>query len=125
MKAKVGEKVTWKIMGADHTVSFDVPPYFPIIEFTDNGKVSLNDKLQKPAGGSPEIPPQEDEGPPGEGGGPILSIDGGTYDGTGFFSSGLFGGEPYAEYSLRFSEPGTYKYACLLHPPMVGTVEVT
>jgi plastocyanin len=116
-KTKVGEKVTWKIMGSDHSISFDVPRYFPIIRFAKNGHVSLNPKLDKPAGGSPKIPDQEGEG--------IQTVDGGTYDGSGFFSSGLFGAEPYAEYSLRFSKPGTYKYACLLHPPMVGTVTVT
>jgi hypothetical protein len=25
-------------------------------------------------------------------------------------------------YSLRFSKPGTYKFACLVHPLMVGTL---
>ena len=117
IQTEVGEPVTWKLMGSDHTISFDVPEYFPVIQFADNGKVALNPRLQPPAGGSPEIP----EGEEGE----ILSVDGGTYDGRGFFSSGLFGREPYAEYTLRFSRTGTYKYACLLHPPMVGTVEVT
>lgn len=117
IRTKVGEKVTWKIMGADHTISFDVPEYFPIMTFAKNGRVALNDKLQDPAGGSPKIVDAEE--------GEITSVDGGTYDGSGFFSSGLFGGEPYAEYSLRFSKPGTYKYACLLHPPMVGTVTVS
>ncbi len=113
---KAGEKVTWKIMGG-HSISFDVPEYFPIIRFAKDGKVSLNPKLKAPAGGSPKIPEQDGPG--------ILKVDGGTYDGSGFFSSSLFGGEPYAEYSLRFSKPGTYKYACLIHPPMVGTVSVT
>jgi plastocyanin len=118
LTAKVGEKVTWKLMGSDHTVSFDVPEYFPVIQFANDGTVSLNPKLEPPAGGSPKIP--EQEGPPG-----VLRVDGGTYDGTGFFSSGLFGAQPYAEYSLRFSKPGTYRFACLLHPPMVGVLEVT
>lgn len=113
----VGEEVTWKVMGWDHSVSFGVPEYFPIMRFADDGMVSLNPQLDKPIGGHPEIPEQEGEG--------IQKIDGGTYDGSGFYSSGLFSGEPYAEYTLRFSEPGTYRYACLLHPPMVGTVEVT
>lgn len=117
IRTDVGEPVTWKLMGADHSISFEVPEYFPIIEFAEDGTVSLNPRLQPPAGGSPEIPEQEGEG--------ILRVDGGTYDGEGFFSSGLFGAEPYAEYTLRFSQPGSYRYACLLHPPMVGTVEVT
>lgn len=117
IETEVGEEVTWKLMGADHTISFGVPEYFPVIRFAEDGKVSLNRKMGPPAGGSPPIPESDD--------GEILRVDGGTYDGNGFFSSGLFGGMPYAEYTLRFSEPGTYKYACLLHPPMVGTVEVT
>jgi plastocyanin len=117
IRTKVGDEVTWKVMGADHTISFDVPRYFPVMTFAKNGRVSLNPRLEKPAGGSPKIPEQEGMG--------VLKVDGGTYDGSGFYSSGLMGAEPYAEYSLRFAKPGTYKYACLLHPPMVGTVSVT
>ena len=30
----------------------------------------------------------------------------------------------YAQYTLRFSKPGTYKYACLVHPAMVGTITI-
>ena len=117
IRTEVGRKVTWKMMGWDHSISFDVPKYFPIVRWAKNGNVSLNPQLDKPAGGSPEIPePKEGE---------ILRVDGGTYDGSGFFSSSVFSAEPYAEYSLRFSKPGTYKYACLLHPPMVGTVVVS
>lgn len=115
---KVGEEVTWRMMGADHSVSFEVPEYFPIMEFAEDGNVRLNPKLEPPAGGSPAIPDEPDD----DG---VLRIDGGTYDGEGFFSSGLMSSQPYAEYTLRFSEPGTYRYACLLHPPMVGTVEVS
>ncbi len=117
IRTRVGERVTWKMMGADHTVTFGVPEYFPIIQFRENGNVRLNPRMVRPAGGHPEIPEQEGEG--------VFRVDGGTYDGTGFYSSGLFAAEPYAEYSLRFSKPGTYKYACLLHPPMVGTVVVS
>jgi plastocyanin len=124
VNAKVGEKVTWKMMGADHSVSFDVPRYFPIMRFANSGKISLNPQLEKPAGGSPPLPDDVETGPDDAGTG-VIKIDGGTYDGSGFFSSGLIGAEPYAEYSLRFSKAGAYKYACLLHPPMVGTVVVS
>ena len=115
ISARVGEKITWKLMGAEHTISFGVPNYFPIIEFAKDGTVTQSPKLKAPAGGSPKIP--EVVG--------VKRIDGGTYDGDRFFSSGLLGSSPYAEYSLRFSKPGTYKVACLVHPPMVGTVVVT
>jgi plastocyanin len=119
INTEVGRRVTWKLLGSDHTISFDVPKYFPIIRFAENGNISLNPRLDKPAGGSPPIPEEREdqEGP--------IRVDGGTYDGSGFFSSGLFGSDPYAEYSLRFSKPGRYRYACLIHPPMVGTVVVT
>jgi plastocyanin len=117
IRTRVGRPVTWKLIGANHTITFDVPRYFPIIRFARNGKVSLNPRLSPPAGGSPKIPEQEGRG--------VVKVDGGSYDGSGFFSSGLYGAEPYATYTLRFSEPGRYQYACLIHPPMVGTVVVT
>lgn len=116
LRAKVGEKVTWKVFGG-HTITFDVPRYFPIVEFRRDGTVRFNPRLHPPAGGAPKVPEQEGKG--------ILRVDGGAYDGEGFWSSGLIGSEPYLEYSLRFSKPGRYKYACLVHPPMVGTVAVT
>lgn len=118
---EAGEPIVWKMMGAEHTISFDVPRYFPPVEFLDNGTVRLNPKLDPPAGGAPPEPEEEN----------FTEIDGGTYDGSGFWSSGLVGtcpecgGPQFIEYTLRISRPGTYKYACLLHPPMVGTVEVT
>jgi plastocyanin len=119
---KAGEPIAWKMMGAEHTISFDVPRYFPPVEFLKDGTVRLNPKLHPPAGGAPKPP---------EGDNPPTKIDGGTYDGTGFWSSGLIGacpecgGPSFIEYTLRISKPGTYKYACLLHPPMVGTVVVS
>lgn len=116
LKAKVGEPVTWKMLGSDHTISFGVPRYFPIIEFLPSG-VRLNPKLGEPQGGAPPIPEQEGPG--------VLKVDGGTYSGSGFWSSGLLGGEPYAEYIVRIAKPGTYNYACLIHPPMVGKITVT
>lgn len=112
-----GEPITWKMMGADHTISFDVPEYFPVVEFAEDGTVRLNPKLQPSAGGASE--PAE---PEGEG---VFEVDGGSYDGEGFWSSGLLGAQPYVEYTLRITEPGSYRYACLIHPPMVGTVVVT
>ncbi len=71
--------------------------------------------------------PSEINRSPGEegAGGPPPTFDGGTYNGEGPWSSGLIGSPPYLEYTMRISEPGTYDYACLIHPPMVGTIEVT
>jgi plastocyanin len=116
IRAKVNEPIVWKMMGADHTITFDVPRYFPIVDFSANG-VKLNPTLSEPAGGAPKKPDQE--------GGGVIKMDGGTYSGKGFWSSGLISAEPYLEYTLRIAKPGTYNYACLLHPPMVGKVVVT
>ena len=114
---KAGVPVTWNIIGA-HTVSFGVPRYFPVYSFDRDGTVRRNPQVDKPAGGSPQIPPVD-----------FLhssyKIDGGTYSGSGFYSSGLLGSEPYSTYTLRFAKPGRYRYACLVHPEMVGFVVVT
>jgi plastocyanin len=117
LTVKAGAPITWKMMGSDHTISFDVPTYFPPVEFMKDGTVRFNPKLEPPAGGAPKPPEQQGRG--------VRKIDGGTYDGNGFWSSGLISSEPYLEYTLRISKPGTYRFACLLHPPMVGTVVVT
>jgi plastocyanin len=120
IRTKVGEPVTWVIFGG-HTVSFGVPRYFPIIEVGKDGTVTRNPKLDPPAGGSPPLPEraEDEDGPPK----PVV-IDGGTWDGDGFFSSGLIEPDSYGQYTLRFSKPGRYRYACLVHPPMVATVVV-
>jgi plastocyanin len=74
--------------------------------------------VDRAAGGSPRPPPVDfvsDE---------PMKIDGGTWDGSGFFSSGLLGSDPFSTYTLRVSKPGRYRYACLIHPDMVGTLVV-
>jgi len=123
IEAKVGEKITWTFAGG-HTISFDVPPYFPIFSVLPSGRVQVNPKLEKPAGGSPPLPP-ESHGPPSAGPPPPPpDIDGGTWTGKGYFSSGLLESDGDARYSVRISKPGKYEYACLLHPAMVGTIVV-
>jgi plastocyanin len=112
---RVGQKVTWLSVGG-HTISFDVPKYFPIFTIRKDGTVERNSKLDPPAGGAPKLPEPKNG---------VLTVDGGTYDGTHFWSSGHMGADKFAVYSLRFSKPGTYKYACLVHPAMVGTLTVT
>ena len=117
LHAKVGEPITWKVMGSDHTISFDVPAYLPIVQFGKTS-VKLNPKVGAIAGGAPAIPDEGDEGQP-------RTIDGGSYDGSGFWSSGSIEGDPYREYTLRITKPGTYPYACLVHPKMIGKVVVS
>jgi plastocyanin len=114
---RVGEPVNWRMFGP-HSISFDVPEYFPIVEFAEDGTVRSNEALFPPAGGAPEPEQPDDPTEP-------LVVDGGTYDGSGFWSTGVLWSDQYVDYTLRFSEPGSYQFACLIHPPMVGTVHVT
>ncbi len=128
---KAGAPITWKMLGSEHSISFNVPEYFPIMEFLEDGTVRINPKMAPAAGGAvPYEAPVEDEGPPeGEDEGPREAVkhDGGTFDGEGFWSSGLIGAHPYPylEYTMRITKPGTYAYACLIHPPMIGELKVT
>lgn len=117
VQARAGEPVTWTLVGA-HTVSFDVPRFVPIYFVDRDGTVRRNPVVDGAAGGSPDPPPVDFlKGP--------VEIDGGTWDGSGFYSSGLIGSEPVSRYTLRVSEPGTYRFACLVHPRMVGSLVVT
>jgi plastocyanin len=123
MSVKAGEEITWNLFGF-HTISFGVPKYFPVLTFEEDGSVRRNPKLDPPAGGADAYEGPEGDFDPDAAKGPI-EFDGGTYDGNGFWSSGAIGGDPWIEYSMRITKPGTYRYACLVHPPMVGTVVVT
>jgi plastocyanin len=120
IKLKVGEKTTWTLLGPPHTVSFNVPAYFPIATVEKDGTVKINEKLDAPAGGSPPVPERSHEDGPS----PPVNIEAGAWNGEGFYSSGSLGGGSPATYTMSFAKPGTYKLACLFHPPMVGTVEV-
>lgn len=118
MDVGVNEEITWTWLGP-HTISFGVPRYLPIVSFDRESKrVDYNVKLDSPAGGAEAFDFRNFEF-----GQPFVH-DGGTYDGSGFWSSGLAFGDPI-EYTMRISKAGTYKYACLIHPPMVGTITVS
>ena len=121
IKAKAGEKVTWYVSG--HTVSFDVPRYFPIATVAENGKVTFNPRAVRPIDSPVAEPPDGGGGPPGEGPPTPQEVDAGEWDGKGFISSGLPDGDIL--WSLTFTKAGTYKYACLIHPRRVGEVEVS
>lgn len=122
MTVDAGEQIVWNLFGF-HTISFGVPKYFPVLTFEDDGTVKRNPRLDPPSGGAKKFKAAEGEFNP-ESRDPI-EFDGGTYDGTGFWSSGAIGGDPWIEYTMSITKPGTYRYACLVHPPMVGTVVVT
>jgi plastocyanin len=116
IQAKAGEPITWKVVG-NHTISFDVPAYLPILQFTGRS-IRYNPKVHGVVGGAPVVPPQDEEGV-------VQKFDAGAYSGDGFWSSGLMGANPYLEYTLRIAKPGAYPYACLVHPKMIGKIVVT
>ncbi|MHB8670434.1 MAG: cupredoxin domain-containing protein [Acidimicrobiales bacterium] len=130
IKAKVGQKVTWTVIGP-HTISFGAPDAAKgsVIKAPD-GTFHLNQQMAAPAGGPGAPPPSGAPSGPPPAGPPVpkVLINGGTYDGTGFHSSGLilsFPGSPqFSSYSLTFTKAGTYTYVCLIHPGMAGQVQV-
>jgi len=119
IEARVGEKVTWLFVGR-HTVSFNVPKYFPYFTVERDGTVRLNPQAVEAVGG-----PAAPTGPPPPGSPKPVIIDAGAWDGSRFLSSGLSGrGMGDFGYSITFTKPGTYQYACLIHPQQVGEVVV-
>jgi len=124
--AKVGEKVTWTVVGP-HTISFGNAPIEPgkYITKAPDGAWHLNAQAFMPAG-FPE-PPAPPNGPPPSQPTLLPPIDGGKYDGTGFRSTGVLASFPPVlnQASLTFTKAGTYAYVCLIHPKMGGVVKVT
>lgn len=112
----VGESVTWNVAGP-HTISFNAPESARTLMVTDpDGNYHLSEEAVAPAGYEPPPPPEgEPEGPP-------PTVDGGTFDGTGFRSSGILFDQPFM---LTFSAAGSYEYVCTIHPEMEGTVTVS
>jgi len=120
IKAKVGKPVTWTLEGAPHTVSFNVPKYFPIFEVSKLGAVRWDPQSYEPVAWS--VPPLPEGGGPESPPTPRL-VDVGAWDGKGgFHSSGFL--VPGDTFTVTFTKAGTYPYACVLHPLMVGKVEV-
>ena len=121
LKAKVNEKVTWTIDGSLHTVSFNVPKYFPIFTVADAGRVEWDPQAWEPVGWDLGFEPRGFG--PNVGQDP-LTLDAGRWDGRGgFHSSGAL--LPGDTFSVTFTRAGTYPFACVLHPQMVGTLSVT
>ncbi|HEU5004223.1 MAG TPA: hypothetical protein VFW71_15785 [Actinomycetota bacterium] len=118
----VGGSITWYIFGP-HTVSFAAPPSAYGIRVGDTQHI--NPQAALPQGGPGQTGPPGGPDPnaaPGIG----EMINGGTFDGSTFKSSGSIISFPpkLTAYTLKFSKAGTYPYACLIHPGMAGTVVV-
>jgi plastocyanin len=107
-----GDAVEW--IGGFHTVSFGPPAmihqleqslFAPVPQKSGPPILALNPKVAFPSGGA-------------------------RYDGTGYANSGILalqvppGSKAPPTYRLTFTKPGTYKYYCLLHPGMDGTIVV-
>jgi plastocyanin len=119
VKVAVGGSVTWLFVGP-HTVSFNAPHEAQnALVKGDDGGWHVNPKAAEPAGGPPVA---TNDGPPG----PPKVTNGGSWDGSGFRSTGLVASFPPAlsAYKLTFTKAGTYGYICLIHPGMVGSVTV-
>lgn len=109
---KVGDQVTWiwKDPATPHTVTFlsgDPPPDVAIPRMSADGtpRLELNPGILKPAGD-----------PTSFAGGPLNS---------GFLDAAqLPPGSPAPTFTVRFDQPGTFDYRCLLHEGMQGTIVV-
>lgn len=127
VQVAAGQSVTWSFVGA-HTVSFDVPPYFAEFVVAPDGTVEYSADAVAPRPRRPDVqrspPASEAAASDGRSGGDPAGqrrLDGGRWDGVGFVSSGLQDGTTF---SLTFTRPGVYPYACLVHPRMVGEIIV-
>ncbi len=124
INAKVGEKVTWTVIGP-HTISFGKAPIEPgkYLTKAPDGAWHLNAQAFMPAG-FPQAP--QSNGPPPQQP-TVTPLDGGTYDGTGYKSTGVLVSFPPALVgpSITFTKAGTYAYVCLIHPKMGGVVTVS
>ena len=124
--AKVGEKVTWTVVGP-HTISFGNAPIEPgkYLTKAPDGAWHLNAQAFAPSN-FPAAPPPPNGPPPSQ---PTLlpPINGGTYDGTGYKSTGVLVSFPpvLMQASITFTKAGNYSYVCLIHPKMGGIVKVT
>jgi plastocyanin len=121
----VGGSATWTIVGI-HSISFNAPADAePLLVKSADGSYHVNQKGPAPAGG-PGQPQPDPNAPPPDPNAPPTLIDAGSWDGQGFHSSGFIQafGPPAVQYKLTFTKAGTYKYDCLIHPNMEGTVKV-
>lgn len=116
----VGGSVTWNL--SFHTVSFNFPESArpDIIQDADD-TWHFNGETFTAAGFTPNDPPKK----PKKGKQPApYNVDAGTWNGSGYLSSGSFDYEGDVTFKVTFATAGTYTYTCLIHPDMEGTVKV-
>jgi len=98
-----GDTVLWALGGGDHTIFFpaDQKPPDLIIPGKEKGILLWNPVIFLPSMQK-------------------------TYDGSGPFSGGVMGQEMGLPktYETTFTKAGTYKYVCMFHPGMEGSVTV-
>ena len=116
-----GAKVSWTFVG-NHSISFNTPTFTPLFKTLDNGDIVANDELDKPAGGWPGAPPGHKAYP--QTSSELVSLDAGEFDGSGGLKSSGIGFNTGDTYAVTFTKTGTYPYACLIHPGMIGKVVV-
>jgi plastocyanin len=118
LKAKEGERVRWNLLGA-HTIAFDAPENArpPAIRVLSTGETELKaDAVNESRSREPPV------GAPRK----RVVVRAPPYD-EGFMSSGMLYSPKRGriEFAMTFSEPGSYRYQCLLHPRMTGLVIVS
>jgi plastocyanin len=134
VRVRVGDTVVWKFNGDEnhhlHTVTFSGGP-FSGPQLAVAGGVpgeALPDFWVPVPGGQPgELMWNPTQAwPTRSPGAPVEKYDGRTYAHSGHMRMNpLVPGMPAArEFSMTFTKPGLYRYACQLHAHMHGTIEV-
>jgi plastocyanin len=123
LRIRAGQTVTFAVDSHrdPHTVTFGPPAYTGAIERTliapEPGPSGPPALVFNALGAYPSDPP-----------GPVPPYSGANH-GNGFLNSGLMDTDPHtpnpARVRIRFTQPGTYHYECVLHPGMDATVTVT
>ena len=134
IRIRAGDTVVWKFNGDEnhhfHTVTFSGGPFpGPKVAVVGGrpGEVLPGRWVPVPGGQPGELMRNPVEAwPTRKLGAPVE-----TYDGTTYVNSGhmrirprIPGMPASKEFSLTFSKPGIYRYACTAHPHMHGTIEV-
>jgi plastocyanin len=119
----VGGTVVWNEF-AFHTLSFNATDAdVGVVTKNADGSWAFAPKAGPPAGFT--VPEAAAVFPPPANSKPLL-VDLGSYDGTGFKSTGITGSVPpqFIAFKIKFTKAGTIPFRCLVHPDMKGEVKV-